>query len=54
MKLNRRKLLSLMGMSPAILAGSPALAKSAKSPMVKVEQGKVTALNPRGIPHRFN
>jgi hypothetical protein len=50
MKLNRRKLLSLMGMSPAILAGSPALAKSAKSPMVKVEQGKVTALNPRGIP----
>ena len=50
MKLNRRKLLSLMGVSPAILAGSPALAKSAKSPMVKVEPGKVTALNPRGIP----
>jgi len=50
MKLNRRKLLSLMGMSPAILAGAPALAEPSKSAVVKVEPDKITGLNPRGMP----
>ncbi len=54
MKLNRRKILSLLGASPAILSGSPALANSSKSAVVKTDLGKITALNPRGIPPPFN
>ena len=51
MKVNRRKMLSLLGVSPAILAGAPALAKPSKSPAVaKIDPGKITALNPRGLP----
>ncbi len=51
MKVNRRKLLSLIGMSPAILAGSSALAKASKSSaVVKTDPGKITAVNPRGLP----
>ena len=54
MSMNRRKLLSLLGMSPAILAGATAEAQSkakAKNgkPGAPVEV-KLTALNPRGIP----
>ena len=52
--MNRRKLLSLLGMSPAVLAGSPLLLADDKK---KKEKGaaaagafKVTALNPRGLP----
>ena len=52
--MNRRKLLSLLGMSPAVLAGSPLLLADDKK---KKEMGpatagavKVTALNPRGLP----
>jgi len=51
--MNRRNLLSLLGMSPAILAASPLLADDKK----KKEKGgasagvvKLTALNPRGLP----
>ena len=52
MKVNRRKLLSLIGASPAILAGSSRLAKAAakSSPVVKSDPGKITAVNPRGLP----
>jgi hypothetical protein len=54
MSMNRRRLLSLLGMSPAILAGATAEARSkakAKSgkPGAPAEV-KLTALNPRGIP----
>ncbi len=51
--MNRRNLLSLLGMSPAVLAASPLLADDKK----KKEKGgasagvvKLTALNPRGLP----
>src|ERR1700733_1232989 len=52
MKVNRRKLLSLIGASPAILASSSSLAKAAarSSPVVKSDPGKITAVNPRGLP----
>jgi hypothetical protein len=52
--MNRRKLLSLLGMSPALLAGSQAAAQQAKT----AKPGKTTspadahfqALNPKGSP----
>jgi hypothetical protein len=54
MSMNRRRLLSLLGMSPALLAGASANAQS----KAKTKNGKpgapaevkLTALNPRGIP----
>jgi len=53
MKINRRKLLSLIGASPAILAGSPALAddkkQKAAAPAVHTHE-KFEALNPKGMP----
>jgi len=53
MKINRRKLLSLIGASPAILAGTPALAddkkKKAAAPAVHGPE-KFEALNPKGMP----
>jgi len=51
--MNRRNLLSLLGMYPAILAASPLLADDKKK---KAKGGasagvvKLTALNPRGLP----
>lgn len=51
--INRRKLLSLMGMSPALMAAATAEAKDAKKkdknakPSAEV---KLTALNPKGMP----
>jgi hypothetical protein len=55
MKINRRKLLSLIGMSPAILAAASgsAEAKNPKTPQSR--QGgsgeyKIVGLNPRGVP----
>src|SRR5208337_5689910 len=53
MKINRRKLLSLLGVSPAVLAGSPALAdqtKKKKSPAKPSGEAKVETLNPKGTP----
>jgi hypothetical protein len=52
MKINRRKLLSLLGVSPVALAGSPALAEQAKKKTAAAGHGeaKVTALNPKGVP----
>jgi hypothetical protein len=54
MSMNRRSLLSLIGISPALLAGATAEAQSkAKGkngkPGAPVEV-KLTALNPRGVP----
>ena len=52
--MNRRKLLSLMGMSPVLLAGASAEALPAKEKVKKASAnggaGKIEALNPRGIP----
>jgi len=51
--MNRRKLLSLLGMSPAILAGSRAEAqqKSAKRAAAPdAGHAKITAVNPKGTP----
>ncbi len=54
MGINRRRLLSLIGMSPAILAGATAGAQEkAKGKNGKggaPAEVKLTALNPRGIP----
>ena len=53
MKLNRRKLLSLLGVSPAVLAGTPGLAddKKKKTAAGAVHtQAKVEAINPKGMP----
>ena len=50
MKINRRKLLSLLGISPAVLAGSPTLAEPAKkTPAVKAD-AKIETVNPKGSP----
>ncbi len=61
MKINRRKLLSLIGMSPAILAGSASSAdaeaqKKAKTAATKGSSGeyKIVGLNPRGVPPPIN
>jgi hypothetical protein len=52
-KLNRRKLLSLIGVSPAVLAGTSALAddkkKKAAAPAVHTTK-EVEAFNPKGMP----
>ena len=51
MKINRRKLLSLLGVSPAVLAGSPALAGDNKKKPAPIRgQEKVETLNPKGMP----
>lgn len=50
--MNRRKMLSLLGMSPAVLAASQAEAAKTKTKTAKVTAGagKIEALNPKGIP----
>jgi hypothetical protein len=60
MKINRRKLLSLLGMSPAILAGASGSAdaesqaqkkaKAAASKQSSSSEYKIVGLNPRGVP----
>lgn len=51
MKINRRKLLSLLGISPAVLAGTPALADQAKKKVpAKTGEAKIETLNPKGLP----
>jgi len=57
MKINRRNILSLMGMSPALLAGATAEAKQDKAKKDKTKSAKgaavepkLTVLNPRGMP----
>jgi hypothetical protein len=48
--MNRRKVLSLLGMSPALLAGSRAEADKTKKTAAAAGAGKIEALNPRGTP----
>lgn len=49
--MNRRKLLSLLGMSPALLAGSRAEAQKTKiAKSAPAEEPKYQALNPKGTP----
>jgi len=50
--MNRRKMLSLLGMSPTLLAASRAEAAKTKPKTGKVMAGagKIEALNPKGIP----
>ena len=52
MKINRRKILSLLGVSPALLAGSSAEAikTGTAGAAIVAGAGKVTALNPKGMP----
>jgi hypothetical protein len=52
MKINRRKLLSLLGVTPAVLAGNPALASEPKSPKTPAHAAdlKIETLNPKGMP----
>jgi hypothetical protein len=51
MKINRRKLLSLLGASPAILAGSKSAdAQSKKKTPGSTGKTTIETLNPRGIP----
>lgn len=52
MKINRRKLLSLMGISPAVLAGVPTFAEPAKKHAANgsMVSGKIEVVNPRGFP----
>jgi hypothetical protein len=50
MKMNRRKILSLLGMSPALLAGASAEAKDKiKSAKTAAGPAKLTGLNPKGV-----
>lgn len=50
--MNRRKMLSLLGASPALLAGFPAEAQKAKTKSAPASAGtyKVEGLNPKGTP----
>jgi hypothetical protein len=51
MKINRRKLLSILGVSPAVLAGSPGVSLAAEK-KVRAASGepKIETLNPKGSP----
>jgi hypothetical protein len=50
--MNRRKLLSLLGMSPVLLTGNPGQASQTKhaAPASDSGQPKITAVNPKGMP----
>jgi hypothetical protein len=51
MKINRRKILSLLGASPAVLAGSSVIAEpNPKKKAVPVSELKIETLNPKGMP----
>ncbi len=49
MSINRRKLLSMLGISPAVLAGAPAFGRAAKKGAPETA-GRVEVLNPKGMP----
>lgn len=58
MKVNRRRLLSLLGTSPVLLAGGSAKAETSKNGAENARGGteKFTAVSPKGTPppvHRF-
>ena len=48
--MNRRKMLSLLGISPALLAGGRIEAQKPKKAETKAAAGKVVVLNPKGTP----
>jgi len=48
--MNRRIMLSLLGMSPALLGGGIAEAQKSKKDETKSSAGTIVALNPKGIP----
>ena len=55
--MKRRKMLSLLGMSPAVLAATPAFANQTQTSATKDKKpgdsgsaGKITAVNPKGTP----
>ena len=48
--MNRRKLLSLLGASPALFAGSNLRAATRKAASPASSNGKIEALNPKGTP----
>jgi hypothetical protein len=51
MKINRRKLLSILGISPALLTGSPTLGDATKNKISPTGGGiKLVTLNPKGSP----
>jgi hypothetical protein len=51
MKINRRKLLSLIGVTPAVLAGTPSLAEPGEpKSSVKAGPAKIETFNPKGMP----
>jgi hypothetical protein len=50
MKINRRKLLSLLGASPAILAGSEAAAEQKSRTSPAATEAMFEGLNPHGMP----
>jgi hypothetical protein len=51
MKINRRKLLSILGISPALLTGSPVLGDEAKKKVPAAHGAlKLVTLNPKGSP----
>jgi len=49
-KIDRRKLLALLGMSPTLLTDTPARAQTKKAARANAGTGKVIGLNPRGTP----
>lgn len=58
MRINRRRLLSLLGVSPVLLAGSDAKAETSNNGVENARGGaeKFTAVSPKGTPppvHRF-
>ena len=48
--MNRRRMLSLLGLSPALLAGPAAEAADKSKKAAPEVPAKVTALNPKGLP----
>jgi len=48
--MNRRKMLSLLGMSPALLADGRLQAQKTKKAETPPSAGKIVALNPKGLP----
>ena len=50
MKVNRRAMLSLLGVSPAVLAGSAAAKEHNQDRSISATQVKLEGLNPHGMP----
>lgn len=50
MKVNRRKLLSLLGVSPAVFVGAAEGADNKAKKAPAAAEAKIEALNPKGMP----